>query len=134
VFRSVQASVNLCDQQALPVLERARELGFGTIAKRSLAGRPWIGAYSGDAAHDEYRRRFVTLRTHLPDDVDDWDALALRFAAYAPGVDCVIVGSTSEANVDRDAAAVERGPLAPDQLGAIVAAFASHGRDWPGLV
>jgi hypothetical protein len=84
VFRSVQASVNLCDQQALPVLQRAHELGLGTIAKRSLAGRPWVGTYYGDIAHDEYRRRFAVLRSHLPSRVDDWDAFALRFAAYAP--------------------------------------------------
>jgi aryl-alcohol dehydrogenase-like predicted oxidoreductase len=126
--------VNLCDQQALPVLQRAQALGLGTIAKRSLAGRPWVGTYYGDFAHDEYRRRFEVLRSHLPSHVDDWDAFALRFAAYAPGVDCVIVGGTSEANVDRNVAAVRTGPLAPSDLAAIAAAFESHGGAWQGLI
>jgi aryl-alcohol dehydrogenase-like predicted oxidoreductase len=134
VFRSVQASVNLCDQQALPVLQRAQALGLGTIAKRSLAGRPWVGTYYGDFAHDEYRRRFEVLRSHLPSHVGDWDAFALRFAAHAPGVDCVIVGGTSVANVDRNVAAVRRGPLAPSDLAAIAAAFESHGGAWQGLI
>ena len=35
----------------------------------------------------------------------------LRFAAFAPGVDCVIVGGTNVANVDRNVTAVHRGPL-----------------------
>jgi aryl-alcohol dehydrogenase-like predicted oxidoreductase len=134
VFRSVQASVNLCDQQALPVLQRAHERGLGTIAKRSLAGRPWVGTYYGDCAHDEYRRRFEALRSHLPSHVDDWDAFALRFAAHAPGVVCVIVGGTSVANVDRNVAAVRRGPLAPSDLATIAAAFESHGGAWQGLI
>ena len=67
-FRSLQASVNLCDQQALPVLQRAQRAGLGTIAKRSLGGRPWTGTFSGDFAHDEYRRRFAVMKSALRPD------------------------------------------------------------------
>ncbi len=40
-FGSVQASVNLCDQEALRALREASDCGLGTIAKRPLAGQPW---------------------------------------------------------------------------------------------
>ena len=133
-FQGLQASVNLCDQQSLPVIEAARARGVGTLAKRSLAGRPWQGASTGDPVHDEYRRRFETLRWEWSVAAADWDAVALRFAAFAPGVDCVIVGGTDTRHVDRNAAAVTRGPLDPVLLSAISGSFASHGSGWEGLV
>lgn len=133
-FGGLQASVSLCDQQALDVFAIARAQGVGTIAKRSLAGRPWTGRAGGDAVHDEYRRRFEALRAELPADVDDWDEFALRFAAFAPGVDCVIVGGTSAAHVDRNVAAVARGPLVPREHAAVSSAFSASGRAWEGLV
>jgi len=133
-FRSLQASVNLCDQQALPVLQRAQRAGIGTIAKRSLAGRPWTGAFSGDFAHDEYRRRFAVMKTALGLTPPDWDEFSLRFAAFAPGVDCVIVGGASVANVDRNVTAVHRGPLQTGDTEATQQAFLSNGRQWPGLI
>jgi len=40
-FGSVQASLSLCDQQALRPLAEARACGLGTIAKRPLCGQPW---------------------------------------------------------------------------------------------
>ena len=134
VFQGVQASVNLCDQQALPLLQDARADGVGTIAKRSLAGRPWQGAYTGDAVHDEYRRRFEALRRAMALEIDDWDAFALRFAAFAPGVDCVIVGGTDVANVDRNIATVRRGPLKLHEALAVGEAWEAVGRHWEGLV
>jgi aryl-alcohol dehydrogenase-like predicted oxidoreductase len=134
VFQGLQASVNLCDQQSLPLLQDARTRGVGTIAKRSLAGRPWQGAYTGDAVHDEYRRRFEVLRPAWALEIDDWDGFALRFAAFAPGVDCVIVGGTDVANVDRNVATVRRGPLKLDERLAVDKAWGAVGRHWEGLV
>ena len=131
-FGGVQASVNLCDQQSLPVLQEAQVRGAGTIAKRSFAGRPWVGAASGDPVHDEYRRRFEQIRGSI--DAADWDDCALRFAAFAPGVDCVIVGGTDPANVDRNVAAVGRGPLKLVALDAVARGYEAHGRGWEGLV
>jgi aryl-alcohol dehydrogenase-like predicted oxidoreductase len=108
--------------------------GVGTIAKCSLAGRPWHGAYSGDAVQDEYRRRFEALRPAMALAIDGWDAFALRFAAFAPGVDCVIVGGTDVANVDRNVAAVRRGPLELEERLAVGKAWEAVGRHWEGLV
>ena len=134
-LQGLQASVNVCDQEALPLLQAARARGVGTVAKRSLAGRPWHGTFSGDPVHDEYRRRFESLRPRQPLEVDDWEEFSLRLAAFAPGVDCVIVGGVSVANVDRNVAAVTRGPLMPHARSAVAAAWdLAGGRHWRGLV
>lgn len=133
-FRGLQASVNLCDQQALPVLQRAQTAGIGTIAKRSLAGRPWTGDFSGDYAHDEYRRRFAQLRPAIGTTPPDWQEFSLRLVAFAPGVDCVIVGGTDVANVDRNIVAVHRGPLETSQTAAVRKAYETHGQQWRGLI
>lgn len=133
-FGGLQASVNLCDQQALSVFAVARERGIGTIAKRSLAGRPWAGVNPVDTAQSEYHRRFGFLRDDRAVPGDDQDAFALRFAAFAPGVDCVIVGGTDAANVDRNITAVNRGPLAAADIAALASAYQRHGRDWGGLI
>jgi len=136
-FGSMQASLNLCDQQALRPLKEAHACGLGTIVKRPLAGRPWRHAAAPDEpAHAEYRRRFALLRTEFDCIVgnDDWEALALRYAAFAPGVDCVIVGGTNLRHLERNAAAVIGGPLEPWQQDAIQAAFARVGAAWQGQI
>ena len=136
-FGAVQASVNLCDQQALRPFREARACGLGTIAKRPLAGQPWrFAAPPDEPAHAEYWRRFALLRNEF-DGIgvgDDWEALALRFAAYAPGVDCVIVGGTNFRHLERNRAAVAAGPLEPGQHAAIKAAFDRIGAGWQGQI
>ena len=134
-FGGVQSSVNLCDQQALPVLAEARACGLGTIAKRPLGGQPWrADSPPGDPTHAEYWQRFAQLREEPGVAADDWEVLSLRFAAYAPGVDCVIVGGNNNRHLERNAAAVRAGPLEPATNDAIRSAFARRGPDWQGLV
>jgi aryl-alcohol dehydrogenase-like predicted oxidoreductase len=134
-FGGVQASVNLCDQESLPLLAEARAQGIGTIAKRPLAGLPWrTPTCPEDAVHAEYWRRFASLRPLLGFDTPDWETLALRFAAYAPGVDCVIVGGTDPRHLDRNVAALAAGPLEAAQSGAIREAFGRAGARWQGQV
>ncbi len=135
-FGSVQASASICDQQSLGTLPAARARGLGTIAKRPLAGRPWAASRRAlDAAETEYRRRFGALReAGLDLDFADWDAAALRFAAYAPGVDCVIVGGTQLPHLQKNAAAAAAGPLGRADEAAIRSAFAAAGSNWRGLV
>lgn len=134
-FGSVQASVNLCDQEALRALREASDCGLGTIAKRPLAGQPWRAHEpSQEPVHREYARRFDLLRAEPGFDADDMEALALRFAAYAPNVDCAIVGGTNSRNLERNVAAIAAGPLEKSRYEAIRAAFRKIGADWPGLV
>ena len=135
-FGSVQASVNLCDQQALDVLPGATTRGLGTLAKRSLAGRPWdSSAKPVGAAQQEYHRRFAALRAAGLDlAAPDLDGLALRFSAYAPGVDCVIVGGTDVRHLQKNVSAVSAGPLRPEQLATIRGAFSRAETNWRGLI
>jgi aryl-alcohol dehydrogenase-like predicted oxidoreductase len=134
-FGSVQASLNVCDQQASRALKEAHACGLGTIAKRPLAGQPWRHAAApGEPAHAEYWRRFTLLRAEFDCIVGDgdWEALALRFVAYTPGVDCVIVGGTNLRHLERNKAALAAGPLEVGQRDAIRTAFARVGADWQG--
>ena len=64
----------------------------------------------------------------------DWETLALRFAAYAPGVDCAIVGGTDPRHLERNKAAIAAGPLEPGRRDAIRAAFARVGAAWQGQI
>ena len=61
----------------------------------------------------------------------DWAEYALRFTAYAPGVQTAIVGTAKVTNLLRNLDAVRRGPLPSDVLGAIDEAWARVGSDWP---
>jgi len=63
-----------------------------------------------------------------------WDELALRFAAFAPGVTVAIAGTANLNNLSRNVEIVSRGPL-PDEMSARVrAAFRAADRGWSGQV
>ena len=64
----------------------------------------------------------------------DLDRVALRFSAYAPGVDCVIVGGADARYLQKNVAAVTAGPLLPEQLAAIRGAFSRAATNWRGLI
>jgi aryl-alcohol dehydrogenase-like predicted oxidoreductase len=87
--------------------------GLGTLAKRSLAALRTAG-----------------LDVAAP----GLDGFALRFSAYAPGVDCVIVGGADARHLQNNVAAVSAGPLRPQQLAAIRGAFSRAATNWRGLV
>ena len=130
---AVEVSVNLCDQEALPQIAAARARGVGVLAKRPMAGLPWLAAKEPeDPPHAEYWRRFQLLAAPLG--TPDWASLALRFAAFQLGVDACLVGGTNLANVAKNVATVARGPLPSEEGAAIRAAFAAAGESWRGVV
>lgn len=63
-----------------------------------------------------------------------WDDFALRFAAYAPGVDAVITGTSKVVHLQRNVDIVARGPLPDDLLEVVDAAWQQEGAQWPGDV
>ena len=134
VFQSVQCSMNVCDQRALDgAIARASRKGIGVIAKRPLANAPWTGrSNDGDTAAAEYRERFRALA--LDPGALGWDELFLRFAAFAPGVTSCIAGTRQPANVERNVAAVERGPLPPSVVDELREAFLRADRGWVGRI
>lgn len=133
-FGSVQSSVSLCDQSnLLRHLPTAQAMGVGVIAKRPLAGGIWRFAERPDEfAEGQYWDRFQAMglqRGEL-----DWAEVALRFAAYAPGVASAIVGTRTPDNFLRNVAIAEQGPLPAALQAQISAAFAHHNQGWASLI
>lgn len=134
VFGAVQSSVNLADQRSLrEVLPEASRRGLGIVAKRPLANAPWrhserpVGVYG-----ETYWLRLRELG--LEPESDDWQATALRFSAFTPGVSTAIVGTSRTANLEAAAAAVASGPLPDTERARWENAFAPHAGVWPGEV
>ncbi len=136
-FGSLQTSVSLCDQAHLQRrAARADHAGIGVIAKRPLAGAVWrFAERPGDFAEGHYWDRFQAMGLPAQQDwAADWGDLALRFVAFHTGVASAIVGTAKPANLRRNLAAIERGPLAPALAAAIRDAFTRQGAAWPGLI
>lgn len=133
-FAGLQSSINLFDQGALDeVVPAAAARGIGVLAKRALANAVW--RYASRPSEPDTATYWD--RMHAIDPVTDgleWDELAVRFAAFAPGVAGVLVGSTDAGHVARNAALVARGPLPADVVRRIRDAYRAVGHGWPGVV
>ncbi len=133
-FGAIQCSVNLCDQEALAwAVPEAKRRGLGVVAKRALSN----GAFSHrerperpDVATYWERFRVMDL-THAGMDLGE---LALRFSAFAEGVDCAIVGTTRIEHLERNVAVVARGRLDAELVSTVRAAFLARGSSWAGVV
>jgi aryl-alcohol dehydrogenase-like predicted oxidoreductase len=140
-FGAVETSVNVCDQRVIDdVLPSASAAGVGVIAKRPLANAAWRFAErpAGDYAEAYWER----LRAMAIDPGGlPWDELAVRFAAFQPGVSAAIVGTARTVHLQRAAAAVGAGPLPDDRVQALREAFrrndprgVGHDGGWVGQV
>lgn len=129
-FQIVQASVNFCDQRIIDrPLPEAQKRDIGVIAKRPLANAPWRFAERPIADYaEEYWLRWSAMQIDprgLP-----WNELALRFAAFTPGVHCCIMGTNKLDHIRDNVAALEKGPLPDDMQAAIRGRFKEHDRYW----
>ncbi len=134
-FGSVQASVSVCDQRSLSgPLALATSRGLGVVAKRALANTPWNpgAAHPDDAAAAAYRGRWAAL--HLGDLGLDPAELAIRFAAFAPGVSTAIVGTRRLEHLAQIQAHAAKGPLPAEIRAEAESRFAALGQDWPGMI
>ena len=134
LFGAVQCSVSVVDQAALDgAVAQAAARGIGVLGKRALGNAPWrFDARPTEPDVAEAWDRFRALR---PDAGGlAWPALFTRFAAFAPGVSAVLVGTASLAHLRDAAGAVEQGPLDPARLASLRGAFAGAGRGWSGRV
>lgn len=133
-FDSVQCSVSVFDQRALDgAIADAARRGVGVIAKRALGNAPW----RFDARpHGDYCEAYW-LRMHAMR-IDPaplaWNELATRFAAFAPGVTAILVGTASLAHLRENARYLASGPLPDDVVTSIRAAFAANDADWRGEI
>jgi aryl-alcohol dehydrogenase-like predicted oxidoreductase len=133
-FGAIECSVNLCDQRGLDtVVPAAAARGVPVIAKRPLANAPWRHAGRPERADvATYWERWRAMRLELAG--LDQDELAIRFAAHAPGVSCCIVGTTRLEHLRRGVELAARGPLPPEAIEAVRAAFRASDQGWEGLV
>jgi aryl-alcohol dehydrogenase-like predicted oxidoreductase len=134
LFSSIQTSVNLCDQVSLRrYLPEATEKGQGVIAKRPVANAPWRFAErpTGDYA-EEYWVRWKAMNID-PGDLP-WQEIAVRFAAYAPGVCSAIAGTRDLDHFLENVEMARKGPLPQVLIDAIMQAYAREDKGWTGQI
>ena len=133
-FGSVQTSVSVCDQFNLTQhLPQAQTRNVGVIAKRPLAGAIWrFVDRPADYAEGLYWDRFRAMG--LDPQGLEWDELALRFSAFAPGVASAIVGTRKPANFQRNLDIVNRGPLDEATQALITRTFSACDDDWSSII
>jgi aryl-alcohol dehydrogenase-like predicted oxidoreductase len=133
-FDSVQTSINICDQQSIAQrLPQLQTKGIGVIAKRPLAGSVWRANQCPEGyCESHYWQRWKRM------DIDpqglSWNELALRFAAFLPGVASCIAGTGKLDHFEHNLEMLTRGPLDAGLQQHIRAAFARHGNAWPGII
>ncbi|MEO5854226.1 MAG: aldo/keto reductase [Nocardioides sp.] len=132
VFDVLQTSVNLADQRSTrEVLAGAARCGLGGVAKRPIANAAWRHAERPVGVYGEtYWERLRAMG--LTPEADDWAGTAIRFAAFSPGVDTAILGTSSRDNLSAAAAAVGRGPLPAGERSRWDAAFDVRAGESPG--
>jgi aryl-alcohol dehydrogenase-like predicted oxidoreductase len=121
-FDSLQTSISIADQEAIDLtLPLARERQMGVIAKRPIANAAWRYTEAPENSyHRPYWDRLQKLNyDFLRADPSRAAAIALRFTVNLPGVCTAIVGTTKPGRWRENAAALEAGPLPPDQFHAI---------------
>ena len=130
-FGGLMSSINPFDQKALRnILPAARVQGLGYIAKRPVGNAPWRFA---ERPHGHYCEEYWTrMKTMELDFGNEWQEIALRFSAFAPGVATAIVGTTNLHHIDENIRAVERGPLPSDVTQRIMDAFTPFAHQWNG--
>jgi len=133
-FGSLQTSINICDQRDIDtILPLADGRGMGVIAKRPVANAPWRFAEQpvGDYA-EEYWVRLQAMG--LQPGAFEWQDLALRFTAFAPGVHSCIVGTSNIDHLRANIELVGRGPLPADVVAHVRGAFQRNDDNWRGEV
>lgn len=133
-FGSIQCSVNLFDQRGIDdQLPKATVKGMGIIAKRPLGNAVWrYNERHDEHGHAVYFDRFKQM--NLDPGELTWEELALRFAAFSPGVDCVIAGTSTIDHLLSNLKIIEKGPLERELFNRIRLDFSYHYKDWPGLI
>jgi aryl-alcohol dehydrogenase-like predicted oxidoreductase len=133
-FGSVQCSVNVFDQRGIDgAIAAAARRGVAVVGKRPLANCAWrfaerpVGRYA-----EEY---WLRMRAMAFDPAPmDWGELALRFAAFSPGVCTVIVGTTRLEHLEANVRVLQLGPLDDTLRSRVRSAFVAHDDGWIGQV
>jgi len=122
VFDTLQISVNIADQESIDLtIPKAKALGMGVIAKRSVANGAWSSTHEPtDRVDCHYRSRLKALDyDFLKGDSKSVASIAQRFTMSVPGVDIVLIGTTNPDHLQHNISALEAGPLPQAQYDAI---------------
>jgi aryl-alcohol dehydrogenase-like predicted oxidoreductase len=143
----LMCSASLCDQANLDQgVPAAAEAGTGVIAKRTIANAAWKPLEAQQGVYRDYVKPYVDRFQAMaldPRDLgftgaDPWPEIALRFTLALPGIDVVSIGTTRAANAEANLRLLEKGPLPPEAVARIRAAFKDArdraGEPWPGLI
>ncbi len=136
LFGAVQCSVNLCDQRSLGrEVAVAAERAMGVVAKRPIANAPWrFGERPAGDYCEPYWERLHEMGGDALRDGRGWLDLALRFAAFAPGVSTAILGTKSLGNLEAAVRVVDQGPLDDATTRRLTEAFRTHDEGWTGQI
>jgi aryl-alcohol dehydrogenase-like predicted oxidoreductase len=143
----VETSINLADQaNVTKVLPVARQHNVGIIAKRPLANAAWKSPEQQPGMYQSYAKPYTERLQRMalpPEDLgfagaapeQAWPEMALRFTLSFPEVSSAIVGTTNPNNARQNLADAEKGPLPPDVVARVRAAFqhADPTGAWAGL-
>jgi aryl-alcohol dehydrogenase-like predicted oxidoreductase len=111
----------------------ARAESFCVLAKRPLGNAAW--RHPTRPAREDIATYWDRWRAMAFDPSPlAWEALAVRFTAFQPGVTTALVGTSSAAHLAAAVEAARAGPLDDATLGALRAAFDAHGAAWPGVI
>lgn len=143
----VETSINICDQSNIDrVLPIATTRRLGILAKRPIANAAWKSFAVQEGMYKEYASEYAARFQEMgltpaalgyEGGEAAWPEIALRFTLSQPGVHTAIIGTTRLANAEANLKAAEAGPLPPETVERIRAAFraaeARSGRRWNGL-
>jgi len=134
-LRAFETSINVFDQASLRAhVPQGAARGAAFVAKRPIANAPWRFAQRPHGHYGEvYWDRMAAMELAPPHGMP-WDELALRFAAFAPGVGTAIAGTANLDHLRRNAEIVAKGPLPQDVVDAWTRTYAEKGRDWRGQI
>jgi aryl-alcohol dehydrogenase-like predicted oxidoreductase len=133
-FDVVECSVSPFDRGSLTSsIGDAAARGIGVLAKRPLANGAWRFEASPDAP--DVRTYWDRARAmQLDPSPLAWPETCARFAAFAPGVSCALVGTSSLDHLADAVASVGRGPLDPGLHSRLDDAWKLHGSSWAGVI
>lgn len=133
-FDVVECSVNPFDRASLASHVAAAEAaGVGVLAKRPLANAAW--RFDAEPEAPDVRTYWTRARAMGFDPAPlAWPELALRFAAFAPGIASALVGTANPAHLTDAVSAVLRGPLEASVLARLDAAWHPHAAEWRGVI
>ena len=139
----IETSVNIADQTNLRlVLPTAQKNNVGVIAKRPIANAAWRqpseqpGMYRNYAQvyHDRLKQMNLDPAGLGLTGPDAWPEMALRFVLSHPGIHTAIIGTTNPQNAQANIGYANKGPLPPNVVAKIEAAFSNADRQgaWTG--